>query len=170
MFELHAKTKKLLECFASADYGTEFSYAEILQKTGCDLVESDRQRIYTVVRRLERDHRRTLMNLRGRGYKVARPAEFVESARVRTGRAKRHVSLAKRTLDATPLDLLNDVERRTHADQMAFNSQVVQALKYQSVWNASQDDRIAAIEAELRELRGKPDLEVIEGSAVEEAA
>lgn len=168
MFELHPKTKKLLERFASADYGTEFSYAQILQETDCDLLDGDRQRIYTVIRRLERDHRRTLMNLRGRGYKVAEPGEHVESMRIRSGRAKRHMALARRTGDATPLDLLDDTERRTLADQMAFNSHVVQALRYQSSWNRQQDDRIAEIEAELRKLRGVP--EVIEGEATEEGA
>lgn len=166
MFELHPKTKKLLEEFAAADYGAEFSYAEILQSTGCDLLDGDRQRIYTVIRRLERDHRRTLMNLRGRGYRVAKPGEHVESMRVRTGRAKRHMALARRTGDATPLDLLDDSERRTLADQMAFNSHVVQALRYQSSWNRDQDERIAAIEDELRQLRSR---DVVEGVAFDEA-
>lgn len=170
MFELHAKTKKLLDLFASAEYGTEFSYAHILQESGCDLMQGDRQRIYTVVRRLERDHRRTLLNLRGRGYKIAQPGEHVESMRVRAGKAKRHVSLARRTGDATPLDLLTDTERRSLADQMAFNAHVVQALKYQSAWNRTQDDRIAAIEAEVRRLKGQRDLQVVEGEATEEAA
>ncbi len=170
MFELHIRTRKLLDLFAAADYGTEFTYAEILQKTGCDLLEGgNRQRVYTAIRRLERDHRRTLLNLRGRGYKVAKPAEHVEAMRVRAGRAKRHMSLARRTGDATPLDLLDDRERRALADQLAFNTHVVGALRFQSAWNRSQDDRIAAIEEDLRELRGRPP-EAIEGDATEEVA
>lgn len=172
MVELHPKTRKLLDLFARAEYGTELSYARILQETDCDLVEGDRQRIYTVIRRLERDHRRTLLNLRGYGYKVADPNEFVKSMRVRTTRAKRHISLARRTGEATPLDRLTDGERQVVADQMAFNAHVWQALKEQSVWNRTTDDRVSRVEAELRELRELRGLAgpVVEGEATEEAA
>ena len=82
MFELPPKTKRMLEFFASVPYGTETTYAKILQDTDCDLMDGDRRYVYTVVARLERDHQRTLRNQRGRGYKVAEPGEFVDSARV----------------------------------------------------------------------------------------
>lgn len=165
MFEIHPKTKKLLHLFANADYGTEFSYALILQETGCDLVEDDRQRIYTVVGRLERDHHRTLLNVRGMGYKVAQPNEFVGSMRVRNGRAKRHVSLARRTGDAAPREMLTDPERQELTDQMAFVARVNQAFLQQSQWNYRTTERIAMIEEELRELRSRETS--IEGSVVE---
>lgn len=164
MFELAPKTEKLLGLFASSDYGTEFSYEKILSETGCDLREGDRQRIYTVVRRLERDHRRTLLNLRGRGYKVAQPGEFVGSMRVRAGRAKTQIVLAERTGQATPLELLNDIESREHADYGVFVSRVKQAFAYQTAWNAQQDRRIAEIERKL----GMDNPATIEGDAVED--
>lgn len=167
MFELAPATKKLLKLFSDAEYGREFTYAEILKETGCDLVERDRQRIYTVVRRLERDHRRTLLNLRGRGYKVALAREHVSSMRIRGGKAKKQVSLARRTGEATPLDRLDDMQRRELVDQMAFNAYVVDAFRHQSRWNYNQDQRILAIEQELKALRGR-DPAVIEGEVVEE--
>lgn len=169
MFDLHPKTRKLLDLFATADYGKEFSYAEILSRTECDLLEGERQRVYTVIRRLERDHRRTLLNVRGRGYKVALPGEHVLSMRVRTARATRHVVLARRTGEATPMDRLSEDERQLMANQLAFNSHVWQTLRDQSVWNRSTDDRIARVEAELRELRARR-VDAVEGDAVEDAA
>ncbi len=42
MFEMSEKSKKLLDLFVQAEKGTVFSYAEVLQKTGCDLTEGDR--------------------------------------------------------------------------------------------------------------------------------
>lgn len=166
MFELASKTKRLLAMFEKAPYGAEFTYAQILQETECDLMEGDRQRIYTVVRRLERDHRRTLLNLRGRGYKVARPGEFVSAMRVRGGKARRQIVLASRTGNAAPLELLKDGESRDLADYQAFTSRVQAAFKVQTVWNEQQDERLRQIEQRL----GITEAATVEGDAVEDDA
>jgi len=163
MFELHPKTKKLLELFATAPYGTTFTYAEILQATDCDLMEGDRQRIYTVLRRLERDHQRTLLNQRGTGYKVADPTEHVSSMLVRKGRAGRQIQLAQRTSSATNLDHLNSVQVQTWADATAWISRASQIL-------AHHDRRIERLEERMN--RVDPDgveEPPVNGSAEEES-
>lgn len=159
MFELAAKTKKLLDLFASAPYGTTFTYGQILQATNCDLIERDRQRIYTVIRHLERYHQKTLLNLRGIGYKVAEPNQHVDSMMTRKGRASRQVALARRTGSATPLDLLDRNEVKTWSDAQAWMSRAEQIL-------AHHDRRIERLEARMNRVDpvGKKPLE-IEGTA-----
>ena len=142
MFELHPKTKKLLELFASAPYGAAFTYGEILHETECDLMGADRQRIYTVLRRLERDHQKTLINQRGIGYRIAEPSEHVGSMMVRKGRAGRQIQLADRTGTATNLDLLNPGQVQTWADATAWISRASQVL-------AHHDRRIERLEARM---------------------
>jgi hypothetical protein len=142
MFQLSPKTRRLLALFADADYGAEFTYAEILQETECDLVESDRQRVYSVNRILERDHRKSLMNIRGRGYKVAHPREHAEAMTIRKHRAGKQIQLATRTGQATAIEQLSEQELRTFADTQVAISRVAQALLYH-------DQRLARIEQKL---------------------
>lgn len=161
MFELAPKTKKLLELFIAAPYGATFTYAEILHKTGCDLMERDRQRIYTVIRHLERSHQKTLLNQRGLGYKVAQPNQHVDSMMIRKGRASRQVALARRTGAATPIDLLSSDEVRTWADAQAWMSRAEQMLLHHN-------RRIEQLEARMN--RVDPDgsnTSEIEGTAEE---
>ena len=142
MFQLSPKTRRLLALFVNADYGREFTYAEILQETECDLLEGDRQRVYSVVRVLEREHRKTLLNMRGRGYKVAHPREHVESMGIRKRRAGKQIVLATRTGQATALEHLSEQEVRSLADTQVAISRVAQALQYH-------DQRLARIEQHL---------------------
>jgi hypothetical protein len=142
MFQLAPKTRSLLEFFLDAPYGAEFTYEEIQEATECDAQDEDRQRVYSVNRILERDHRRTLLNMRGRGYKVALPREHVESMGVRKRRAGTQIELAQRTSAATNISLLNDSEVQTWSDMTAWVSRVAQALQHH-------DRRIANIEKHL---------------------
>lgn len=160
MFQLSPKTRRLLGLFVDAEYGAEFTYAEILHETECDLMESDRQRVYSVNRILERDHRRTLLNLRGRGYKVAHPREHVEAMTIRKRRAGNQIELATRTGQATAIEMLDDGELRTFADTQVAISRVAQALQYH-------DQRLARIEQKLglNEPAVEGDAEEIQGEA-----
>lgn len=163
MFELHPKTTKLLELFVDAEYGTSFTYGEILQATECDLLEGDRQRIYTVLRRLERDHQRTLVNLRGIGYKIAHPAEHVSSMMVRKGRAGRQVQLAQRTGSATNLDMLDTTQVQSWADATAWISRASQIL-------AHHDRRIERLEERMNRVDPEGEEEPpVNGTAEEES-
>ena len=166
MFELAPETKKLLDLFAK---GGLRHRVQLCGDSASDRLRSRGRRSsadYTVIRRLERDHCRTLLNLRARGYKVARPGEFVTSMRVRGGKAKRQIVLAKRTEAATPWDLLSEMEGQELTDYSVFVSRVDQAFARVDRELSSQDRRIAAIEDELRERRNQHP--VIEGDAVEE--
>lgn len=156
MFRLSPKTRRLLALFVEADYGSEFTYAEILNATECDLLEGDRQRIYSVVRILERDHRKTLVNMRGRGYKVPHPRDHPESMTQRKHRAGKQIELAARTGQATALELLSEGELRTFADTQVAISRVAQALQYH-------ESRLARIEQQL----GLTDEPAVDGSAEE---
>ena len=86
--------------------------------------------------------------------------------RVRGGKAKRQIVLAKRTEAATPRDMLSDMEGQELTDYSVFVSRVHQAFARVDRELSSQDRRIAAIEDELRERRHQD--RVIEGDAVEE--
>jgi hypothetical protein len=130
MFEMSDKTKLLLDLFLDAEYGDEFTYAEIAEKTGCDVASADRQRVYSVNRVLERDHLRSLLNLRGRGYKVAHPREHVDSMSVRRQRAGTQIERAARTGDATRIDLLGPADMRSLTDARVWVSRVEQALRH----------------------------------------
>lgn len=156
MFQLSPKTRRLLALFIDADYGAEFTYAEILQETECDLLETDRQRVYSVNRILERDHRRSLLNIRGRGYKVAHPREHAESMTIRKHRAGKQIQLAARTGQATAIEQLTEGELRTFADTQVAISRVAQALQYH-------EQRLARIEQKL----GLADEPAVEGEAEE---
>lgn len=156
MFQLSPKTRRLLALFTDADYGTEFTYAEILQETECDLMEGDRGRVYSVNRILERDHRKSLLNMRGRGYKVAHPRDHAGSMTLRKHRAGKQIELAARTGEATAIDRLNEQELRTFADTQVAISRVAQALQYH-------EKRLARIEKRL----GLTDEPVVEGEAEE---
>lgn len=156
MFQLSPKTRRLLALFVEADYGAEFTYAQILQKTECDLLDSDRQRIYSVVRILERDHRKSLLNIRGRGYKVAHPREHVEAMTLRKHRAGKQIELAARTGQATAIEQLSESELRTFADAQVAISRVAQALEYH-------EQRLARIEQQL----GIAEAPAVEGEAEE---
>lgn len=156
MFELAAKTRKLLDLFVNAEYGTTITYAQILRETDCDIMEGDRQRIYTVLRRLERDHEKTLLNLRGVGYKVANPNEFVASMMVRKGRAGKQIQLARRTGDATPIGLMAPADVQTWADAQAWMGRAEQII-------AHHDRRIERLER----LQGITDEPAVEGNAEE---
>lgn len=159
MFQLAPKTKKLLALFATADYGTEFSYAEIRAKSDCDLLDTDRQRVYSVIRVLEREHNKTLTNVRGRGYIVTPPNQFVMEGEGRHRRARKQIGLAARTLSAVPIALLDPIETRVLSDQQVFNQRIAQAF-------ANHEERIARLEERL----GMQDDLPIEGEATEEAA
>lgn len=139
MFQLQQKTKDLIRLFVEADYGTEFTYAQILAETECDVMEKERHRIYTAVGVLEREHRKTLVNLRGRGYKVALPGEHAQEMLGRKRRVRKQVGLATRTGKATPLERLNDSELRSFADAQVAIGRLAQAVDHH-------DRRIARLE------------------------
>jgi hypothetical protein len=161
MFELAPKTRKLLDLFVNADYGDSFTYGEILQATGCDLMEADRQRTYTVVRRLERDHEKTLLNQRGVGYKVANPNEHVSSMMVRKGRAGKQIQLARRTGSATPVGMLSPAEVTTWVDAQAWMGRAEQII-------AHHDRRIDRLEARLDRVDPEGAAQItVNGTAVE---
>jgi hypothetical protein len=166
MFEIHPDTQKLLDLFCDADYGQMFSYAKIRQETGVDLME-DRQRIYTVNKRLQKDHLRTLRNVRGQGYKVALPGEHRVSADERIIRSRKQVGRGLETIKATPFSLLTDEESRESSDVGARMSMIVRAFEQQSLWNRQQDRRLKRIEKRLNIDHVD---EVIEGEAIEEEA
>lgn len=157
MFELAPATRKLLALFRDADYGTMFPYAEILEATECDVMGSDRSRIYTVNRRLELDHDRTLLNVRGQGYKVALPSEHVGSMQVRRERAGKQVALARRTGSAAPVALLDDDDRRTLVNIVGHLGRIEQAI-------GAHDARLEAIERHLG-----LQVDVVDGEATEDA-
>lgn len=161
MFQMSPKTRKLLDLFLDADYGTAFTYAEILDRTGCDLMGEDRQRIYSVVKVLEREHQRTLANLRGRGYRVALPHETVNLVQERKRRAGHHLVLAKRTGESANISRLDENQTRELVNELVHLSRVSQALK---VRVDEHEDRISRIEREIG-LKG----EEVEGSAEEVA-
>jgi hypothetical protein len=141
-FGLADDTKKLLALFLAADYGTTLTYPEITERTGLDAAGKDRQRVYSVLRVLERDHRRTLQCVRGVGYKVANPAEHVESMSIRRARAGTQIEKANRTGKATNIALLSDVELTSLSDALVWCSRVEQAL-------TQHDTRLGRIEAKL---------------------
>jgi len=161
MFELAAKTKKLLDLFVNAPYGTTFTYGQILQATGCDLSEQDRQRIYTVRDHLERNHQKTVLNLRGLGYKVAEANQHFDSMMVRKGRASRQVALARRTGAATNLSLLDRDEVKTLSDAQAWMSRAEQILLHH-------DRRIERLEARMNRVDPGGESLEIEGTAEED--
>lgn len=161
MFQLSPKTRKLLDFFIEADYGDEFSYAEILATTGCDLLGKDRQRIYTVVKILEREHKRSLANMRKRGYKVAFPHENIDLMQERKRRASHHLQLARRTGDSTNIAKLDENQTRELADELVHLSRVQQALAHRM---EEHERRIKRIETEIGL---KPEEAPIEGSAEE---
>lgn len=149
MFELHEKTKALLNLFEKAPYGTSFTYAQILNETECDVAGPDRHRILTVNRRLEKNSRKTLMNMRGVGYKIADPGEHVDSMRHRGDRAKTQLVRAKRTGEATPLEMLDDVGLATLTDQQVFNARVMQAFSVVSQRFSKHEKRLEVLEREI---------------------
>jgi hypothetical protein len=142
MFEMAAETKALLDYFLRLDYGDVARYAVILEETGCDVAAGDRSRIYSVVRRLEAQHDRTLVNVRGLGYKVAQPAEHVDVMTIRKGRAGRQIELAQRTGKATSLRHLDTTEAQRLSDAMNHLSRISQAVDFH-------DRRIERIERHL---------------------
>lgn len=157
MFELAPATRKLLTLFVEADYGTVFTYAAILAETECDLTGPDRSRIYTVIRRLELDHERTLMNVRGSGYKVALPSEHVASMQVRRERAGQQVALARRTGSATSVARLGSDDRVALVNIVSHLGRIEQAI-------GAHDARLEAIERHLGLGAG----DVVDGEARDE--
>lgn len=139
MFTLAPETKRLLDLFLDAQYGTVFSYGQILKETGLDVMEKDRGRIYSVNRILERDHMRSVLNVRGVGYKVALPQEHRVSMAIRKGRAGSQIERAIKTGGAANIALLDPVETQTLADMTVHMTRVHQAL-------AHHDARIARLE------------------------
>lgn len=137
-----AATKALLDYFLRLDYGDVARYAVILDETGCDVTAGARSRIYSVVRRLEAEHDRTLVNVRGVGYRVALPAEHVNVMSIRKGRAGRQIELAQRTGKATSLQHLDAGESQRLSDAMNHLSRISQAVTYH-------DRRIERIERHL---------------------
>lgn len=132
MFTLAPATKRLLEFLLAADYGDKFSYAEILQQTGCDVSGEGRdyQRLVTVNRILERDHLRSIGTIRGYGKQVRLPGEHVDGAQERRRRAAKQTTLALRTLDATNQSLLSQSDLRELVDTRAHLSQLDQMVRF----------------------------------------
>lgn len=158
MFKLADDTKRLLDLFISTDYGTTLTYVDIVEKTGLDVSSEHRQRMYTVNNILERDHLRSIQNVRGVGYRVAHPREHVESISIRRRRAGRQISKASKTASATNISRLNSDESRELADAQVWVTRVEQALNFH-------DKRISAIEAKLGM---KTDQEEVQSTAIEE--
>lgn len=156
MFAMAPETRRLLELFRDAEYGAEFSYAEILNETGCDLAGGHRQRVYTVNDHLERDHLRSLVNIRGVGYKIAHPREHTDSMRARKQRAGRQIVKAKRTGQATDLSALTEIETREWSDVTTWISRAEQMF-------AHHERRLERIERQL----GLSEQESVDGTAEE---
>lgn len=156
MFQMAPKTQALLDYFLVLDYGDLARYGQILQATKCDVMDTDRSRVYSVVRRLENEHERTLLNERGVGYRVARPAEHLASMGIRKGRASRQIELAQKTGRATAVSLLDDDESRRLSDAMNHLSRISQAVAHHDVrldrierHDAHRDERMERIEKHL---------------------
>jgi hypothetical protein len=163
MFQLSPKTEKLVVLFASADYGVSFTYADILRTTDCDLLGADRQRVYSAIRVLEREHERTLSCDCGVGYTVTPPERFKAELEGRIRAAGKQMVRAKHTGEAAPLKRLDDVQRR---ELVAVQTHV--AVLDQQLRGIAK--RTARIEAALQREGIELDPPTIDGTAIEEIA
>lgn len=168
MFQLQPKTRHLVELFMDAPYGTEFTYAQILQATECDVTDVDRQRIYRVIHILERDHQRTLLNNRGRGYRVAQPGEFADSMMSRRRRAGTQIEKAIHTGNGAPTTQMSDSERQRLTDAEVAITGMQAMIAYQNKQMAREKKRVNRELGRIAKHVGLPAPESpIEGTAEE---
>jgi hypothetical protein len=93
-----------------------FTLAELDEASGVDLVAS-RAALYDAIRLLQDRDRRTAVNVRGVGYRIAAAREHADQARNRRKRAGRQVRRGLETLRGTRVEDLSVLELAQHEQQ-----------------------------------------------------
>lgn len=163
-----AKWRPLYEHVRSLDYGTMLTYADLDAFCEGDS-KTNRWFVNATHKNLLRYDEKALLNIRGEGYKVATPEEFLTISRNHRLRGKRQTRKSWQTAEAAPLDKIKDPEvrkalRRQATEMRAMESRLAymesrqakaeEAIKdvsrTQKETDAEMRERIEALEAALR--------------------
>jgi hypothetical protein len=142
--------------------GDTVTYGALEESLGRD-IRSDRGPIYRAMRRLERDHMRTLFAIPNVGYKVAHAAEHEGIVRSRQRRSRRQVSKGISVARATDRSALSTTERQridaleermTRLDQMMRAgdkrlARIEEVTRRAAAESATASARVAALEEKL---------------------
>lgn len=121
-----ARWRVLVDEFANVDRGTVITYEELGKVLGLDPAnEADkraiRSAVYHATRALSKDHDRSLVAVRGVGYRVVLPGEHVELAGRQQRKSTRALVRAKTHVDHVDLSELSDEGKRiVHATASAL--------------------------------------------------
>lgn len=106
----------------SLEPDTLFTYGELTDALGHD-VQLNRGPVYAASRRLETKHRRTLVCVPGRGYRLAHPSESADIGVKRIRRSERQVNKGAHTVRHTEIEALDqEARQRLYLVQSGMNA------------------------------------------------
>jgi hypothetical protein len=116
------------------DHARELPYGALVSYQKLDnLLERDsrsnRSAIYSAIKHLELNEKRTMMCIPKQGYKVAEPPEHLTLARKRRTRARRQVAMGIRTISATAREQLDSEQARRLDEFELYLGRVDQTLR-----------------------------------------
>lgn len=145
-----SNSQVVIDLVKEADPGNIFSYAEIgnALSVGCDRqfdVPAVRCSVLSSISMLEKLYKRTLLNVRSTGYKVAKAEEHMLIAVVRSDRANRQLKKGLSTLTNVKWDEMDENTRRAHEGQL-----LIMSAFYQQ--NIAMDRRMRKMEETIKSL------------------
>lgn len=158
------------DALRAADHGTLFRYEDLDDLAGGNTRNGRRWVVLRAQKELERRDKRTLVNVRGVGYRIGHPEEHLTSGNKRRLRAKHAAAGSVRVLDAADLEQIADPSARraiqnmsTHMrameSRLAYNEQRADAHERRIASTASEQkvasDRIEHLESTVRDLVDK---------------
>jgi len=145
-----SNSQVVIDLVKEATPGTIFAYEKIADalSDGTDRqfdVPAVRYSVLGAVSMLEKLHKRTLLNVRSIGYKLARAEEHMLIAGVRSDRANRQLRKGLSTLTHVKWDEMDDNTRRAHEGQL-----LIMSAFYQQ--NVAMDRRMRKMEETIKAL------------------
>lgn len=105
---------------------TFYPYEELHTLLGFESRDRVRQVVVSAIPRLLKEHSRTLMNIRGQGYKLAKASEHMAVAHLRRRRADRQLKMGLLTLKQVRWDEMDKQTRLAHEGQLMVMSAIYQ--------------------------------------------
>jgi hypothetical protein len=118
--------KKLYDLIHDRPFGAVVSYVEI-DKALNGMYKNSRQPIYKCCKTMELNDFKTLVNERGKGYRVAKPLEHIELGKGRVLRSSRQLFKGKRVLNATDTTHLSVDDKQALRDTQARLASILEA-------------------------------------------
>lgn len=135
MFETKGELPKwrpLYDAFKAAKVDTTYTYEELATIAGFDVV-ADRSPIYQAMKNLEKTAQRTIKNVRGVGYRVARADEHYDEALHHRLKGKRQLTRAKRKASSADRSKLPATEsQKLDALQSQLGKQEAMLVNHES--------------------------------------